>query len=322
MPIKIGFNTSVCPDWDLDTIAQNAADMGFYGVELGSLRAKQHPAYAAAVANNGQAASIRQRFADRNVELVSLVTPETPDTFSRRVAAEASHRIAQTIEAAARLGCAYVRMPIGHPEGPGNHERLLSAMIEPLTRLAHHAARNRVTLLVCNTPELPSSRSLWFVIDGVSHPGLQAAWDPVLGLSTLEPSSIAVPRLGIRSRMIVACDAEFDDRGYFQSYKPIGEGTVDFAHTIDLLKGVMFNGYLMLDWPRRLFEELPPPQQALPAALDCLLERIKQVGSELTAYKKDKNAPNYAKAGKAYVERQTAKTNDTTEEAGQEVEPS
>ena len=322
MAIKIGFNTSVCPNWNIETVAGKAAEMGFYGVELGSLRAASHPAWSAAMAGDGQAESIRQLFADANVELVSLVTHETLDTFSRRIAKETSERIAQTIDTAAKLGCTYVRMAVGRPEGPGTHDRTLSAMIEPLTELAHFAAKRKVTLLVCNTPELPSSRALWFVVDGVSHPGLQAAWDPMLGLSTLESSSIAIPRLGIRAKMVIACDAAFDASGYFQAYRPVGQGNVDFALTIDLLKGVMYSGYLMLDWPERLVRELPPPEQSLPNALNCLLERIKHSDPELSAYKKDKNAPNYASAGTAYVERVTPGSETATEPAGETAEAS
>jgi len=63
----------------------------------------------------------------------------------------------------------------------------------------------------------------------------------------------------------------------------------------------------MLDWPQVRAENIPGPQEALPAALNHLLERIKLVEPELTAYKKDKNAPNYAAAKPAFVQRQVAK---------------
>jgi sugar phosphate isomerase/epimerase len=189
--------------------------------------------------------------------------------------------------------------------------------VAPLAQLAPVAVRSGVTLLVCNTPQMPGSRDVWFAIDGVSHPAVQAAWDAMIGQSARESSTIAIPRLGVRSKMIVTCDAQFDGRGHFQGYRAIGKGNVDFTLTIDLLKGVMFDGYMMLDWPEALVKQLPPAETSLAEALGYLLDRIKHADPPLSAYKKDKNAPNYATAGHAYVERQPAGVSEACAEPGE-----
>ena len=42
MAIKVGFSSSVCPEWDIHDIATKANEYGFYGVELGTVRDEIH----------------------------------------------------------------------------------------------------------------------------------------------------------------------------------------------------------------------------------------------------------------------------------------
>ncbi len=319
MAIKVGFNTSTCPDWDIATVAAKADELGFYGVELGSVRNGSNAALPLSDEMRSDPEGVRKLFDDKGVELVSVAVRGTLDSNWRREIEEAQRRITETIELAAAFGCSFVRVPIGRPEGVGSFNGMLSRAIGPFSELAHVAGEHDVTLLVTNTAELPSSRSIWFVTDGVSHPCLQAAWDPMLGLSARESNTVAIPRLGIRTKMVIASDAVFEEDGRFRNLCPVGQGNVDFAHAIDLLKGVMFNGYLMLDWPEAYAKNVGDPQSELAAALELLRSRIKHSDPELSAYKKDKNAPNYATAGTAYVERKGNGTPQPAEEPANEA---
>ena len=306
MAIKIGFSTSVCPDWDIQKIARQAGAAGFYGVELAALHGQVHLPEAPGLKTDQQIEVVRNLFAANDVELVGLSCQDSVETPSRRLQERATGRIIEHIELAAKLGCPFVRLPMGRTVAFEPAGRTLGRLIAPLAELAAVAFDQGVTLLLCNGGAFPDSKSLWVAVDGVSHPGLKGAWNPVNGLGVRENSTLAVPRLGGMLKMFMACDARFSERGEFRGYTAVGDGAVDYAKTIDLLKGVVFDGYLMLDWPKVTNPMLPDPGGALPAALRVLLERIKHSDPVLTAYKGDKNPPNYGDAPKAFVERKAA----------------
>jgi sugar phosphate isomerase/epimerase len=306
MAIKVGFSSSVCPDWDIHDIATKANEHGFYGVELGTVRDEIHLPDAEDLQQDKDTDAVKKLFEDASVEIVSIASKYSLEAKQKNVQKRSFDRTLENIALAEKLGCPFVRVPIGKRVGRELADATLARQIPPLCELARIAVRHGVTLLACNTPDFSSSRDVWFVVDGVSHPGMRAAWDPVLGLAVKDYSSLAVPRLGSRIKMVMANDAAFDPAtGQFGGYRPIGEGNVDHAKATDLLKGLLFNGYFMLDWPKAHVEELPAADDALPAALQFLLERIKHVEPELTAYKKDKYAPNFSAAA-AFVERKVA----------------
>ncbi|MCB9849670.1 MAG: sugar phosphate isomerase/epimerase [Phycisphaerales bacterium] len=312
MAIKIGFSTSVCPDWDIHRIAEQANELGFYGVELAAVRDEIHLPSAEDLQTDKEIDAVRKLFEDNSVEIAAIASIYAFDAREKHIRLRSFDRTVENIELAHKLGCPIVRVPLGAPVGREPVEHCLARQIPHLSELARIAAKNGVTLLMSNTPGFPSSRAVWFVVDGVSHPGVRAAWNPVLGRSCLEDETIALPRLGARIRAVQAGDAAFDADGRFGGYRPFGEGNVNYAKTIDLLKGLLFDGYVTLDWPAARIEKFPAPEATLPAALSHLLERLKHNDDELTAYKKDKNAANWSYATPSYVERKVASSGQET----------
>lgn len=306
MPIKIGFNTSVCPEWDIYEIAEKANEIGFHGVELGTVRDELHLPAAEDLQTDKDIDAVRKLFEDKSVEIASIASKYSVESPQPHIQRRCVERNIENIELAAKFACRFVRIPLGKGVEDESEQTTLSRTIAPLRELAQVAAKNRITLLVCNTPGFPSSRSVWFAVDGVSHPSVRAAWNPVLGLSVKENATLAIPRLGARNKLTVMADAEFDSHGVFCGYKPLGQGDIDVPLSIDLLKGVLFDGYLMLDWPLARLEGFPQPDDALPQALELLVNRIKHNDPELTAYKKDKNAPNWSNAKPVFEERKVA----------------
>lgn len=307
MPIKIAFSSSVCPAWDIHQIAEQANEIGFHGVELGTVRDELHLPAAEDLQDDKDIDAVRKLFDSSGVEIVGLTSKYSVEAAVAHLQRRSVERNIENIELAGKLGCQFVRVPVGKAHDGESMESTLARTIDPLRELAQIAAKNNVTLLMCNTPGFPSSRAVWFAVDGVSHPSVQAAWNPVLGLAVKEECTIAIPRLGARNKITVMADASFDSRGAFLGYKPLGDGDIDVAKHVDLLKGVLFDGYLMMDWPKARLDDFPEPADALPAALAIVVERIKHQEEELTAYKKDKNAANWSKAKPSFVERKVAK---------------
>ena len=57
---------------------------------------------------------------------------------------------------------------------------------------------------------------------------------------------------------------------------------------IDLLRGIIYRGYLMFDWPKTVVPDLPAAQVVLPQVQLQLREWIDTKAEVLTAYKGDK----------------------------------
>ncbi len=142
-----------------------------------------------------------------------------------------------------------------------------------------------------NGGDFCGSADLWFVVDAVSHPQVQAAWNQCNALTVRERATNSLPRLGGKIRLVHICDALFNDRDVLQDYVGLGSGHVEVARQIEILKGMMYHGYAMFEWPKLWLETLPTAANTLPEVATFLRERIDAKQTVLTAYKGDKRAP-------------------------------
>jgi sugar phosphate isomerase/epimerase len=93
--------------------------------------------------------------------------------------------------------------------------------------------------------------------------------------------------------MVHVCDGVFDTRGGMERYALPGEGTVEISRMIELLRGVVFQGFLMFEWPKLWVPELAGPDEALPKVASWLRERVDEKQVILTAYKGDKKPSRF-----------------------------
>ena len=284
--MKMGFSSLVCPEWDLDTIIRRAPEMGFEGVELRGLGGQMDLPRVRELA--GDPEQVRRRFAEAKLELVCLGTSVHLDSCLERELAEEKAVITENIELAAKLGCPYVRIFAGEIQQLDNERFALSRIAEQVASLVPVAARHNVTVLVENGGDFPGSDALWFMIDAARHPAVQACWNQGHALTVRERPTISIPRLNSRIGMVHVCDAEFDERGTLLEYKLPGRGHAEVAKQIELLKGVLYDGYLVFEWPKATVETLPEPETALPEVATFLRQCIDAEQNVLTAYKGDK----------------------------------
>jgi len=290
--MKIGFSSLVCPTWDLPTIVAKAAEWGYQGIELRGLQGELHlPAWPQLSADPE---AVRRRLNDSGVELVCLGSSVTLTSKSRRELSRQKEALNEYIELAHRLGCAHVRIHAGEVPRRDTQRAVLSRVAEQLIGLAPAAARAGVTILVENGGDFPGSADMWFLLDAVSHPAVRCCWNQCSAMSIGERATTSLPRLGGKISLVHLCDAEFDEQGILQGYKPLGEGHAEVARQIDLLKGLVYTNCLMFEWPKLWLESLPAPETILPGAATFMKDHIAAKQAILSAYKGDKNAPKFA----------------------------
>ncbi len=290
--MKIGFSSLVCPSWDLATIVAKAAEYGFDGVEIRGVRGElQLPRVPELAANAG---ATKQLFASAGVELVCLATSCSFAARDRKEVARNRLELEETIILASRLECPFVRVFAGDVQKGEPRENTLARVAAAFTRVAPFAAEHKVTILIQNAGDFSGSADVWFLSDSVSHPAVRICWNPCVAMTLLERPTISIPRLGGRMGMVHVCDAAFDETGFMSDgYKIPGQGHVGWSRAIDLLKGTIYRGYLMFEWPKLWDSSLPSADDVLPLVAAYLRERVTEQQPVLTAYKGDKNAPIY-----------------------------
>ncbi|MCH8149880.1 MAG: sugar phosphate isomerase/epimerase [Planctomycetes bacterium] len=174
---------------------------------------------------------------------------------------------------------------------PAGGRAALARIAEALISLVPIAVRFDVTILVENGGDFPGSEALWFIMDAVGHPAVRCCWNQCHAMTLRERPTISIPRLGRKIGLVHLCDAEFDDQGVLRDYKLPGEGNVEVAKQIELLKGLAYDGYVVFEWPKLWVESLPGADTVLPSVARFLRECVDAKQAVLTAYKSDKNKP-------------------------------
>ncbi len=93
--------------------------------------------------------------------------------------------------------------------------------------------------------------------------------------------------------MVHLADAAFEGSA-MHGYKPLGQGNVNIPRVIDLLTGITFQGYLMLDWPKLWDDSLMDADAYLPSSIQYLRDLLQVERKPLSAYKGDKNPVKFA----------------------------
>lgn len=287
--MKTGFSSLVCPGWNLETIFEQASKLGFDGVELRGLLGELHLPLIPELARHPK--QVRSLAKDHNVDLICLGSSAYLTAQTAKERARQREIIGEFAELATKLECPFVRVFVGDVGRRDTHNAALSRAADMLLALTPTLARYGVTLLVENGGDFCGSQHLWFLIDAVSHPSVQCCWNQCSAMTVSERPTTSIPRLGSKIQLVHLCDADFDEFGVLNGYQSLGTGHVEVSRQIELLKGMMFGGYAVFDWPKLWVHSLPAPEQVLPGVADYLRKRIENRQAILTAYKNDKNAP-------------------------------
>jgi len=294
MSIKIAFSSMSCPAWDLKTMVQQAKAIGYDGLELRGLSGKFHLPEVPELADDPDAA--RRLLRDAGISLVCLGSSASFESRDRKVLTRSRRDLSETIELAGKLACPHVRIFLGNVTG-SEYRGTLSRVAAELRDLAPLATRHGTTILAENGGDFLASEDLWFLLDAVGHPGVQACWNPLNALTRGERPTLSIPRLGRRIALFRLTDGVVDERMRFAGYRITGEGQVGFDRAIELLKGIRYQGWLSFEWPKML-TSVPEPEEALPKILAFTRARLAEKQPILTAYKGDKNAPKFRPAAK------------------------
>jgi sugar phosphate isomerase/epimerase len=289
--MTIGFSSAVCPGWDLQRLLGQAQALGFTAVEIAATSGQSQSSADRELTDVAGAASA---FKTAGVQLLCLRTDSEVGTADRHSRERNEAQILKALELASQLGSPYATVRLtGVPPGH-DRDRVLFRIVEALRRLAPEATERNVAILVENGGTFSASRDLWLILDAVEHPAVRCCWNPCHSIVAGESHTLAVPRIGRRTAITHMMDAILRPSGGIQNYIELGQGQLDLARYLLLMRGIGADTHLVVDAPPEGISA--SPVEYLTAAknwLDLELKRLDDT-SELSAYKGDKNAPRFA----------------------------
>lgn len=274
--MKPAFSTLACPEWTFSRLAEHAAKWGFLGCELrtfgyGSTQFSCDPALTSPE-------KVRLLLERAGLEIVSLATsirydePITPPVLGY-VFGDRERSVRESkgaIDLAVRMECLYVRVFGFEIIGSEARRSALARITDRLKKAADHARNSGVKLLVENGGSFSTAVQLAELLDGVGSELVEAAYSvPVAALSG-ESATNGINVLGER----LACVK----LRQYKNGRPcsLEDGDFDNRGAVEALARAGFGGWIVYEYDRAWFKELPDVNQAMRESAIKLFEWIER----------------------------------------------
>jgi sugar phosphate isomerase/epimerase len=268
--MKLAFVTLGCPAWTVPQIVENARSMGFDGVDLRGV-AGEHIGPDEAPESR---ARIRGLFAEAGVEpgcIMGYSAFTVDDEAKRRADAEG---IVKLLGVARDIGCPMVRV-FGGQLGGVDRATGLRRVVACLRQVAAHAGRLGVRLALETHDDWCTGRDAMSVVEGVGSPALGVCWDLGNG-HLLEPMRATFDAVKGSVIAVHVKDLRPDGAGRMHSCLP-GEGVIDLAGAVRLLRGIGYAGYLSFEWEKKWEPAIAEPEVAFPHYVRVMRGRLGNV---------------------------------------------
>lgn len=290
--MKLAFSSVGCPGWTLAQMVERAKEYGYEGIELRGLLGQLHLPVAPELASNP--GKVSQLMRQAGVELICLASSAAFHMRDPKEVAANQAQAREYIDLAQRLECPFVRVFGAEiPKRLLGYERrevTLGRIAQALRELAAYAEARRVTVLIENSGDFTDSAAIWYLVDSVESVAMRCCWNPMAARTRNERPTVSIPRLGSKIGLVHVTDAKFSGT-CFEGYALPGQGNVEIARMVQLLKGIGYLGYLVFDWPKLWTPSLADPEKAFPAAAQYLKKLLDEKPVAMSAYKGDKYAP-------------------------------
>jgi sugar phosphate isomerase/epimerase len=268
--MKLSFTTLGCPDWTLRQIVENAAQMGYDGVDLRGLQdeidVSKTPEFTT------QLNETKALFADHGVAISGIAISAR---YAVVDAAEKTQHFDETrrnMELAAKLDAHILRVYGGKvPEGH-TVDSIMPALVENLRQIGDEAAQYDITLALETHDDWTDSSVFRRLMDEVNHPRVRVLWDLHHPYRTNgEPAEVTYKNLAPYTVSTHFKDS-VPNPGGGHTYVLLGEGDVPLKAMIDMLLAGGYDGYAILEWEKRWHRELAEPEIAFPQYVEKMRE--------------------------------------------------
>jgi len=258
----ISFSTLGCPAWGWGRILDEADRLGFAAIELRGVAGEMDLTKVPELSGS-RITETRRELASRGLVLSDLgasARMHDKDPAERERQLDEGRRF---VDLAQALGVAYVRM-FGDrvPQGETRGE-VLRRVVEGFQRMAEHAERAGVVVLIESHGDFTRSKDLAEILTGVGSAAFALLWDAHhTWVSGKEPPADTHAALGrwIRHTHLKDSRPENGDRRYVLT----GDGEVPVQEQVRVLAGAGYRGYYGFEWEKKWHPEIEEPEVAFP----------------------------------------------------------
>jgi sugar phosphate isomerase/epimerase len=268
--VKLSFTTLGCPEWSLQTIVRNAADMGFEGIEirgiLNDLDVTKIPEF------TEKLDSTRKLLTDHNLKIVSLSTSARLAVVELKSRDQHFEEIHRNISLARQLDAGFIRVFGGEiPEGYTVNS-IMPFLVRNLKEIGDEAEENGVTIALETHDSWTDTKILAEVMEEVNHPNIRILWD-LHHPYRFNDESIEFTYKNLRPYVkgVHIKDSRLKSNGEYE-YTLLGEGDVPIKEMLKMLHLGGYDGYYTLEWEKRWHPTIPEPEEAFPQYVEKMRE--------------------------------------------------
>jgi len=260
--MKLSFTTLGCPNWTLRQIVENAAQIGYDGVDLRGLLedidVSTRPEFTTGLNETAQL------FADHGVAISGIAISARYAVVDPAEKDKWFDETRRNMELAAKLGTHLLRVYGGRvPEGH-TVETITPILVENLREIGDEAEQYDVTLALETHDDWTDSAVFARLMAEADHPRVRVLWDLHHPFRTNgEPPEVTYANLAPYTVSTHVKDSiPNPDGGH--TYVLLGEGDVPLKKMLDMLVEGGYDGYAILEWEKRWHPELAEPEVAFP----------------------------------------------------------
>lgn len=263
--LPLSFATLGCPSWSLREIVENAAAMGFDGIDFRGLQEALDITTCPEFTTDLNAT--KHLLADHGIAVSGIATSARFAVVDEGDLRDNFDEARRNMALAAELNAPVLRVYGGRvPEGY-TVDTIMPMLVENLRAAGDEAEKFGVTLALETHDDWTDSAVFARLMQAVNHPRVRVLWDlhhpyrtngeaPAYTYDNIGPYTVSIH---VKDSVPVAGEGDHDHRYVF-----LGEGDVPVKAMLDLLIAGGYDGYAVLEWEKRWIPDLPDPEAAFP----------------------------------------------------------
>jgi sugar phosphate isomerase/epimerase len=273
----ISFSTLGCPKWPWRKVLDEAARLGYTGIELRGLEGEMDLTRRTEFGARAIAASIKDLQA-LNLVITDLGASARLHEPDPRVLASQMDEARRFIDLAHRLGAPWVRVFPDRFVPDESHEATIARIGGNLADLGVFARGSGVGVLVESHGEFTNSASLEAIMKAAGQvPGIGLVWDTHHTISAgKEKPADTWARLGRWVHHTHIKDSTPGEKEV--TYVLTGQGTIGVREVVMALAAGGYKGYYGFEWEKQWHPDIAEPEVAFPQYAEVVSKWLSEAG--------------------------------------------
>ncbi|MFW5856153.1 MAG: sugar phosphate isomerase/epimerase family protein [Bacillota bacterium] len=268
--MKLAFTTLGCPDWDLETIINNAAKYGYDGVDFRGYQGEMDIYRLSEFSSNSQ--DTYARFKDAGLEVPCFSSSVRFYSEDKKQVNNFCEEIKHYTELCHIFKADYIRIFGGKIKEERSRKDAIEMARENLFKLVQPLENTEIKLLVETHDDWVDSNYLLEVIKEFNRENVGVLWDIHHPYRYADESPATTWSIfGDRIEYTHWKDSYLLDKSTSDNQLCLmGEGDLPLKEFYQVLKDNNYNGYLTLEWEKKWHPEIAEPEVAFPQYVDYM----------------------------------------------------